>query len=447
MSPKITSDKPLNRKAIRSAQEKKQFRVVLIGFIITALLIVGFVGYAVLYDLVLKNRIPVAVVNGVSIDNKYFEDRVRLERNSYVQQFNLIYAQYQLLAEDPTTAEYYQSQLVQVQQILDNTESFANVVLNKIVDEEILAQKAAELGLSVSDAEVEEAMQGLFRFYPSGTPTPAPTFPPVSTPTPSRDQLNLLNYTATPTTTGPEVTEEGVNEQPETTPAVEGDTDDAETPATEEAEVVTPTVTPTQEITATATLYTEEMFQEEYQGYISDLKEINVEEASLRKYLRSFLLVQKVREQIVNEVTREQEQVWARHILVQTMPEALIVMDRIDKGEDWATIAADVSLDTSNKDRGGDLGWFARGRMVEPFELAAFALEPGEISDPVETQFGVHLIQVIGKDTLPLSDSEFESLQEIRYQEWFQEIRGAAEIKINDVWQELAPKEPTYRLF
>jgi hypothetical protein len=57
------------------------------------------------------------------------------------------------------------------------------------------------------------------------------------------------------------------------------------------------------------------------------------------------------------------------------------------------------------------------------------------------------LIQVIGKDTLPLSDSEFESLQEIRYQEWFQEIQGTADIKINDVWQELAPKEPTYQLF
>lgn len=447
MSPKNTSDKPLNRKVIRSVQEKNRNRVVLIGFIITALLIVGFVGYGVLYDLVLKDRIPVAVVNGVSIDNKYFEDRVRMERNSYVQQFNLIYAQVQLLAEDPTTAEYYQSQLVQVQQILDNTESFAKGVLDKIVDEEILAQKAAEMGLSITDAEVEEALQGLiFGFYPAGTPTPAPTFPPVSTPTPSQAQLSLLNYTATPASIDPDSIVEGVDGQQAATPVVE-ETTDAEPTATLESEAVTPTTKPTQEITPTATLYTEEMFQEEYQGYISELTGINVEEASLRKYLRSFLLFQKVREQIVNEITREQEQVWARHILVKTMPEALIVKNRLDEGEDWATIAADISLDTSNKDRGGDLGWFARGRMVEPFETAAFALEPGKISDPVETQFGVHLIQVIGKETLPLSDSEFESLQEIRYQEWFQEIKGAAEIKINDVWQELAPKEPTYRLF
>lgn len=443
MSPKTKSDKPIRRNPMHSAQEKKQTRLVLIGFIITAILIVGFVGYAVLYELVLKDRIPVAVVNGVSIDNKYFEDRVRLERNSYVQQFNLIYTQYQLMAEDPTTAEFYQSQLVQVQQILDNTESFAKVVLDKIVDEEILAQKAAEMGLIVTDAEVEEALRGLFRFYPNGTPTPAPTFPPVSTPTPSQAQLDLLNFTATPVTVDPVIAEE---EQTENSRAVE-ETAEVETSATEEAEAVTPTATATEEISATATPYTEEMFQEEYQSYVGDLSSINIEEASLRTYLRSFLLVQKVRDQIVSEISRDQEQVWARHILVQTMPEALIVLDRLDKGEDWSTIAADVSLDTSNKDRGGDLGWFASGRMVEPFETAAFALEPGEISEPVETQFGVHLIQVIGKDTLPLADSDFESLQEIRYQEWFQEIKASAEIKINDVWQELAPREPTYRVF
>jgi len=440
MSPKNKSDKPLSRNQTKSIQEKKQTRLVLIGFIITALLIVGFIGYAVLYDLVLKNRIPVAEVNGVSIENKYFEDRVRLERNSYVQQFNFIYAQYQLLAEDPTAAEYYQNQLVQLQQILDNTESFAKVVLDKIVDEEILAQKATEMGLSVSDAEVEEALQGLFRFYPNGTPTPAPTFPPVSTPTPSQAQINLLNLPAIT-----ETAEESAVDQPETTPTG-GEVEQSEAPATVEVETAAPTSTPTQEITATPTPYTEKMFQDLFQGYISDLSAINIEEASLRTYLRSILLVQKVRDQIVSGISRDQEQVWARHILVKTMPEARTVLERLGEGEDWAAIAADVSLDTSNKDRGGDLGWFARGRMVEPFETAAFALEPGETSEPVETQFGAHVIQVIGKDTFPLSESEFESLQETRYQEWFQEIRGAAEIKINDVWQELAPTEPTYRL-
>lgn len=446
MSPKNNMEKAGNRIPIRSAREKKQSQMILVGFIITVLLIVGFVGYGVLYDLVIKNRIPVAVVNGTSIDNKYFEDRVRLERNSYVQQFNLLYAQYQMLAEDQSTAEYYQSQLVQVQQILDNAESFAKVVLDKIVDEEILSQKAAEMGFSVTDAEVEEALQGLFRFYPNGTPTPAPTFPPVFTPTPSQIQLGLLNYTPTPATNDPESSEETAEETMETSPAVE-ETTEVETLETDEVEEETPTATPTQEITATPTLYTEEMFREEFQSYINDLTAINVEEASLRKYLRSYLLIQKVRDQIVKEIPRDQEQVWARHILVTTLPEALIVMDRLDKGEDWASIAEDVSLDTSNKNRGGDLGWFTRGRMVEPFENAAFALEPGKISDPVETQFGVHLIQVIGKGTLPLSDSEFGSLQEIRYQEWFQEIKAASEIKVNDVWQELAPREPTYRLF
>lgn len=424
MSPKNSFEKPVNRNAIHSAREKKQNRIVVIGFIITAILIVGFVGYALLYDLLIKDRIPVAVVNGTRIDNKYFQDRVRLERNSYVQQFNLIYTQYQLLAEDPNTAELYQSQLIQVQQLLDNSESFAKTVLDKMVDEEILSQKAAEMGISVTESEVEEAIQGLFRFFPNGTPTPVPTFLPISTPTPSQTQLDLLGFKPTPLS---EISDEA---EALTETQVEGE----------------PTIAPTATTGPTPTPYTLEMFQDNYQGYITDLAGININESSVRKYMHNYLLVQKVREEIISEVPREQEQVWARHILVKTEPEALAVLDRLTNGEDWSVVASDVSLDTSNKDKGGDLGWFSRGRMVEPFEKAVFALEPGQISEPVESQFGFHIIQLVGKTVQPLSDSEFESLQEIRYQQWFLELRDTAEIKINDVWQDLAPKEPTYQI-
>ena len=78
----------------------------------------------------------------------------------------------------------------------------------------------------------------------------------------------------------------------------------------------------------------------------------------------------------------------------KTRARAEDVLTRLRAGENFAALAKQFSSDTSNKDQGGDLGWFGRGRMVKPFEDAAFALRPGELSGIVETQFGFHIIKL-----------------------------------------------------
>jgi peptidyl-prolyl cis-trans isomerase D len=105
------------------------------------------------------------------------------------------------------------------------------------------------------------------------------------------------------------------------------------------------------------------------------------------------------------EFTRS-EQVRARHILIEVDEEASDeevkkarqeieeAATRLEQGADFAQLAREIS-EAPSADQGGDLGWFGRNSMVEAFEEAAFALEPGEISDPVRTKFGFHLIQVI----------------------------------------------------
>ncbi len=100
------------------------------------------------------------------------------------------------------------------------------------------------------------------------------------------------------------------------------------------------------------------------------------------------------------------EQVRARHILIRVeknasedqwekaRQKAVDILKRIRNGEDFATLASEVSEDPGSKAQGGDLGFFQKGRMVPEFEKAAFALKPGEVSDIVKTPFGFHIIKV-----------------------------------------------------
>ena len=86
------------------------------------------------------------------------------------------------------------------------------------------------------------------------------------------------------------------------------------------------------------------------------------------------------------------DQAHCAHILVKTEQEAKTILARVQKGESFANMAKEFSLCPSKKN-GGDLGTFGRGQMVRPFEVAAFALQKGQISAPVKTEFGWHLIK------------------------------------------------------
>lgn len=83
----------------------------------------------------------------------------------------------------------------------------------------------------------------------------------------------------------------------------------------------------------------------------------------------------------------------AAHILVRTEEEVQAVVAALESGRDFGEVAREFSLDGSSA-AGGDLGWFGEGVMIEPFEQAVMALEPGQVSDPVETRFGWHVIRL-----------------------------------------------------
>jgi len=81
------------------------------------------------------------------------------------------------------------------------------------------------------------------------------------------------------------------------------------------------------------------------------------------------------------------------HILVEKQREALTILEKIKNGEKFGNLAKQFSTDTGSGEKEGSLGYFTKGMMVKPFEEAAFKLQVGEISEPVKSEFGYHIIK------------------------------------------------------
>lgn len=128
------------------------------------------------------------------------------------------------------------------------------------------------------------------------------------------------------------------------------------------------------------------------------------DEAALKETLKTNLLIEKA---VVKDITDEdvkkyyeekyKPEIKARHILVADEAKAKEIKAKLDAGEDFAKLAKENSTDTQSAEKGGDLGWFGTGKMVPAFEEAAYALKVNEISQPVKSDYGYHIIQVTDK--------------------------------------------------
>jgi peptidyl-prolyl cis-trans isomerase C len=135
---------------------------------------------------------------------------------------------------------------------------------------------------------------------------------------------------------------------------------------------------------------------------------------------------------------KPEEEVQARHILVETEDKAKEIADKLAKGGDFAALAKEFSKDPGSKDDGGMLGFFGRGQMVPQFEEAAFKLEKGQISAPVKSQFGFHVIKLEDRrqKKLPsfdeVKDRILNSMIQRRAQEVAQGLRTKAKVEYLD---------------
>lgn len=159
-----------------------------------------------------------------------------------------------------------------------------------------------------------------------------------------------------------------------------------------------------------------------------------------------------VKNQIVNSITSEEieqaidtrieelsseENIRARHILVQTEEEAKALVVELEGGKDFAELAAEKSTGPSGP-RGGDLGFFGRGQMVPAFEQAAFALKIGEISAPIQSNFGWHVIKLEERRAAPvpqrvqLENEVRQSLLVEKYRQTFDNLISKVQVDIVD---------------
>lgn len=419
-SPKIITKKHL----ARIERERRQVNLIRSVALAGILIVVGLLVYGYLRLNVFALREPVAKVNGVTITSGEWQERVKFQRAQMIQ----VYGQYSFYQQN--FGFDYTQQLQQIQMTLSTPEILGQQVLDQMTEEILVRQEAEKRGLSVSKEELDNYFKESFGFFPNGTPTPTITPTEFAFPTLSSEQLTIYPFTSTPT------------EEPTSTVTATATFDASATPSPTATKVLpTPSPVP-QDATATATPYTQEGYQKNYEDMLKSFANYNVSEKTVRSVYEADLLRQKLRDDIAKDIPHTEEQVLARHILVETEEEAKTVYDRLKSGEDFATVAQEVSKDTGSAANGGELGWQPRSFFVKEFSDAAFSQKIGEIGQPVKTEFGYHIIQVVAREELPLTSTQYDQKKETAYNDWLTAAKEASTIETFDIWKDRVPTEP-----
>jgi parvulin-like peptidyl-prolyl isomerase len=361
------------KQKIRRAHEERQERVLYLSLAGVALVVALILGFGYYQENIGKLDAPIATVNGQTISVRNYQTQLRYNATNLNAQLQQATLNLQQIGSDPTLAFLQSSYQQQQQQIAMELVGLPRSLLETMIEDELVRQEAARRNITVSADEIDQEIEQNIGYY---RPTPSPTAGP--SPTPTNTGTPTLTPTVTPTYT------------PLPTPT------DTLTPTTPTA---TPTIGPTDTPYPTPTLMSYQDYLLQKKNVLDTIaKQTQVSESDIRKMVETSVLRSKLQKVFAAQVATSAEQIHARHILVDTYEDALKVEDRLSKGEDFAKLAQELSQDTGTKDKGGDLGWLPRGMLVREFEDAAFALQVNQISQPITTTYGVHIIQVTGHE-------------------------------------------------
>lgn len=397
-----------NRRHIARAQKDalQQRRLMMalggVGAVVLLILLAGLI-----FTYGVRPNQAIATVNGAKITRQTYEKRVLYERFILDEQITYLNLQYQQIAQslqDDTTGLFDSLKAQAEQQLNEMYGERMNVdrsALDMLIEENLIVAEAAKRAITVSDEEVDKTYQDIAASRSGGvTETSAQSTVTART----NATATALLYTPTPVPT----------------PAA-GQT--APTPVPTTAPQPTPTINVVSGEAMTTAIAT-------WEKTLRD--EAHMTPADIRQLVYHTLLKQKVVEAIGNEVAATALQAQARHILVATKAEADAAKTRIEAGESFESVAAEISLDTSTAPDGGDLGWFPQGAMITAFDEAAFSQEVGKISDPIETQYGWHLIEVLAREDHELDQMGLNRAKSVAYSNW---LTDATLANVEDFWK------------
>lgn len=354
---------PTRKQLSRRAKEAAQQRLLFFSMGALAIVVVGLLSFGLYQEYVAKPTRALARVNGVPIRANDYEKMLAYRKANLNISIEQLRAQLQRLDPNDKNQEflvqYYQQQIEYLESQLDQAPQQA---LEGMIDDELIRQEAARVGIAISDEQVQLEIEKQFGYDRNPAPLPTPI------------------TATTPITLTPE-----------------------------------PTSTP----------MTEEEFRRRYNEVVQSWKEaVGFGEQDFRELFRMSLLRDEFERYLGNQVPRTEPQVHARHILLKTREEAEAALVRLKAGEDFATLAQELSADESNREQGGDLGWFPRGVMATEFEEVAFNTPVGETSDVFTTTFGFHILKVEERDeNRELDEMTWEERKQGVLENWLTERR------------------------
>lgn len=204
-------------------------------------------------------------------------------------------------------------------------------------------------------------------------------------------------------------------------------------------------------------------FQNNDLAFKQAMKKNNIKEDSLPEIIKEKMILQRYVEKLMNENVKveekdiraayeqrkqefaQQEMVEASHILVKSEAEAKKISQEIKAGKSFADLAKAHSQDPGSKENGGSLGYFTKGQMVPEFEKTAFSIKVGEVSQPVKTQFGYHIIKKTGykpAQTMPFEMVKPNLEQQVKaekqgefFTKWRKTVVAEADVKFNKAYE------------
>lgn len=427
-APKIASKKHL----ARLERERRQTQLITGIAIGLMVIIVGLIGYGVLNETILKARRPVVTVNGDSVTMREFQVQVRVSRQQYIDQYMQYYQFAQMFGIDPTTDPNMSQTLSQIETQLGTPSNIGQQVIDNIINDLLIRQYAKANGIVVTADDLDKALHDAFGYYPDGTPTPTPSGTPFSYSTLNATQNALITPTSPATIT------------PTETLAPTATLDIISTPTSIPTMTLTATASSVPSITPTATPYTLSGFQTSYEASLANYAKLGMTEADFNKiFFESTLYRQRVSALVTANITHNQEQVWIRQIVVVDEATAQVLRTQLTGGADFGKLVSQYSTDSNSKSVGGDLGWFGRGTKSIEIENAAFALKVGEISQPVQSTDGWHILQTLGHEVRPLTDTEYNNAVTAAFNQWLTTQRTSATIFIASDWTTNVPSLPS----